>query len=100
MSYIYSWDRTPMRGTISTVEASAAASAGDAYRPRGFERADGPVLATVPSFQVEVGVTGARAASFHKHLPRPGLGYRHLAKLGWLLPGDKLECSHARLLSR
>src|SRR5262249_20044253 len=49
---------TPMRGTISTVsfinsisrqEASAAASAGDAYRPRSFERADGPVLATVPS---------------------------------------------------
>src|SRR5262249_28424904 len=53
-----------------------------------------------PLHQVEVGVTGARAANFHKDLPWPGLGYRHLAKLGWLLPGDKLECSHARVLSR
>src|SRR5262249_4486391 len=53
-----------------------------------------------PLQQVGVGMTGARAANFHKNLPWPGLGYRHLAKLGWLLPGDKLECSHARLLSR
>src|SRR5262249_16672015 len=53
-----------------------------------------------PLHQVEVGVTGTCASDFHKDLPRPGLGYRHFAEFGRLLPGDKLECFHARLLSR
>src|SRR6202043_3184581 len=53
-----------------------------------------------PAHQVEVGVTGTRAPDFHKDLPWPGLRHRHIAKLGRRLPGDKLERSPARLLSR
>src|SRR5262249_56195050 len=33
-----------------------------------------------PLHQVEIGVTGACTANFHKNLPRPELGHRHLTK--------------------
>jgi hypothetical protein len=46
--------------------------------------------------EVEIRVTSARAADFHKDLPRPRRGDRHLAKLGRFLPGDKLKCFHSR----
>jgi hypothetical protein len=36
----------------------------------------------------------------NEDLPRSRLRRRRLAQLGWLLPGDKLECSHRYLLNQ
>ena len=41
--------------------------------------------------QMQVGVTRARTADLHQHLPRPGFGHRHVPELARLLPFDELE---------
>ena len=42
-------------------------------------------------------MAGAGAPDLYQDLPRPGLGHRHFAEFGRLLPLDELECFHSWL---